>query len=790
MSRIYNRYSKRKNKYTTPLNKYAAIIILLLVGFYVIWFWNVNFDLPFRLDQQASTIAGIVIGVIGSMFGLTAASYAFIWGEVKNEGERNSRLECILECYREKLWLLFVNTLILTFSIVIFNLIILGLIQNITDSTLFYEHSGEINGSDVIITSYLNENNSKITLLIIADLYLSIISIVFMGNLNYNVFNRSRYYRNIAKEILENLQKDYDLSLPDNFKNKEEWEKNEKYLLSDELNKIRYLELLISRILKNHESEEFEAYHQKNNDKQFIDRIIYSKLNNIIYTWDHLKQEKFIDLKKKCDDKAKEELKIIKEQIDFEKPYHPTSVGFAQAYSDLILYHNAKLVYENRNINGVMLKCTIKKRLLLFYMSHEKFDGMDLSNISLSGADLSYSNFSNCNLKGVRLKGTNCKGTDFSHSLMPGIHFSDMEEVLPENIQKNDIEITQCDDNLNRWDIYNGHQATCLESASFSNADVSRMTLISYGEIDQNDNFPFSSTEVPVIDKILPFSMREVNFDDATLFKSMFKNVDLKNSSFFQARMYNSNLTLVHSSNVNFEKTVLTYSIIKYSSFINSNFQKTVMSNCYIYRGDFSYANLSDANFSNSKIIASKFYNSICNNTSFKNIIQDHIESTDKGTNIISFEYATIIGADFSNSKLIKSDFSHSNAKNCIFTKVHINNSIFLYTILHSTIWNSSKIVNTKFIGSVMRDCMFISVDFIGCTFRNSDFSESIVNSRFIGGKMMDVKFCNVKELNPKLFNRITLSRVDFTGCGVTEKDFSSSVNLYNCVFDAKKKEM
>ncbi len=501
--------------------------------------------------------------------------------------------------------------------------------------------------------------------------------------------------------------------------------------------------------------------------------------------------EKSQDINKTISDKVSDEINLIKNGVSDSKNLpRPASVGFTTVYNDLILYRDTKMfmseeLSKESEADGTLLKCTIKKRLLLLLMSNEKFDGMDLTNMSLSGADLSYSNFSNCNLKGVRMMGTNCRGADFSGARMPGMHFVDDGINIPDNIHKDDIKITCKDDGKLTWDIYEGRQATCLEEATFANADVSRMSLLVPSEVDVQSRFPFQiqSKSLPVKEGSKPFSMRETNFDKAKLFYSTFKYVDISNSSLSEAQMFNSNLTLVNSESSNFSGTVMTKASIKYSRFVNANFRQTVMSDCKIVCSDFTYANLSDTNLSNSIIKNCNFQDTICNNTSFKNMICNVEEDIMNYRYCISFKSATFREVDFSNAKLYKSDFTSANVLSCNFTKSKIESSRFNLTVLTSTIWNSAKINNSDFIKSVMCDCIFVNVKFENCIFENCDFSNSIVNCRFSGGRMSNIKFCDVKELKPALFENIYLNSVDFTGSAVQKRDFSPGVVLINCKF-------
>lgn len=785
-----------KRQYTSLGNKPWIFIVIIAVITVCAVFDCIcrHSGTMFRLDQYAGTIFGSVIGVIGTMFGLTAASYAFIWGELKNEADKNARLQHILNSYKKELWNLFFNTLLLTFIIIICNLVLMGFIQQITDTTLFYGENMYIDGSDVIVATYHNEKFILITEFVLIDLLLSITDIILMGVMNYKIFARQRRYEKIAEKNLKSISDCYNLDLPEEMRSKKGYEITTTYDFDNELNKIYYLELVINRILQNHESEG-DAFRNLSDNEALLKHIVSVKLENFTPDWEYISNDKKLkNLNELCAKETKEEIdknnkiqsQAAKEKNEASNASDPAAIAFVRVYSDLIIFRNSQLVHKNENVIGTMLKCTIKKRLLFFLMSHERFDGMDLTNMSLSGADLSYSNFSKCNLKGVKLKGANCRGADFTEARMPGIHFVDEGLSIPKNIQSDDIQITCQDDGKDMWDKFSGKQSTCLEAAAFSNADVSRMSLLVPCEIDNDSPFPFSAArKFPAKDDNPMFSLRDTNFDGAKLFDSTFSKVDLSNSSISGALMFNCKMVLIKSENVNFKRTVLTRSVFNCSYFANSSFDEAIISDCNIYRCNFSNASLSGANLSNAQILLCNFCGAICNNTSFKNISQGKKNKLKtKVKYLLSFRYATMIKADFSSGNLTNADFSHANAINCIFTKAIVSSSNYSYAILSSSIWNMTKVRKTKFTGSVMRDCVILLTEFVDCCFNKTDFSNSIINSKFLGGEMNDVKFCDVKELDPQMFNNIKLNRVDFSGTGVKKNDFADTVIIQDCIFD------
>ncbi len=772
-----------KNKILQCVHKIIAkiAVTLLVIGIAVsIIILVFLIVLPVRLDQYASTISSTIIGVIGTMFGLTAASYAFIWGELKNEETTNARLKQILDAYRNRVWKYFLISLIISFLIIISNLVLLGVVQTITNPTLFDVEMVE-SKYEKLVASYLNENYALISRCALIDLYFSIVDVILMAKLNYDIFARQRSYNKIAEKMLDDISADYNLELPEKMGLKCIKDEEYKYDLDNEVNKIYLLEIIINRILKNHEGDG-DAYRSHPNGEDFLTHVVTLKLKNYKYDWNYISNAaKRKDMEQKCAHQVSNQFVTAGRGRASDAP---STMAFVKVYSDLIKFRNAQLVHKDQKIRGTMLKCTIKKRLLIFLMSHERFDGMDLANMSLSGADLRYSDFSGCNLKGVKLKGTDCRGADFSNSNMPGIHFSDSQEATAENID-GDVEISWQDDGNSEYDVYAGRQSTCLEMVTFADADVSRMRLIADGMFDTKSKFPFDfQKEFPVKDDNTMFSLRDTNFDRAKLFKSKLKNIDLSNSSIFNAQMFNVEMELVNSEKVNFGETVLTFSIIKYSCFVNASFKKAVMSDCNIYRSNFTAANLSDTNFSNSKITYCNFQNTICNNTSFKNIVSNNITDDMRLFELISFKFATLRDADFSGAVLCMSDFSRANVLNCNFTNAKVFNSRFVQTSLMSTVWNSTNVKLTEFNKAIMCDNVFVNVKFVDCTFYNCDFSNSIVNCEFNGGEMDYIKFCNVRELEPKQFCNIILNHVDFSGTGISKTDFLQNVKLFNCIFD------
>ena len=73
----------------------------------------------------------------------------------------------------------------------------------------------------------------------------SVIAVIAMAWMNWDIFYRDFQYAAIAESVMRRIQKKYDMTLQD----KKGWNSD-----SIEYKKIHNLEILVERVLKNHES--------------------------------------------------------------------------------------------------------------------------------------------------------------------------------------------------------------------------------------------------------------------------------------------------------------------------------------------------------------------------------------------------------------------------------------------------------------------------------------------------------------------------------------------------------
>ena len=796
--------------------KYLSVIIVLLTVSGMI----MNYRGTLRFDQYSMTILSTSAGIVGTMFGLTAASYAFIWGDLRSDRKENIHLEKVLEKYRKQLWFYFMITLIITISVIFISLSGMAIAQYVMDDTLFETVGGWI----LSTSSYQNRKFKIISAITCVNLGLSLFDIVIMVKMNWTIFRRSMQYADIAKNIIENINNRYELKIPEQY---------QKYSNSEEYEKIHNLEIIIDKILKNHESIG-EAFTESQRREKLLNSIICNNLKEQYgcgtqkgdtsdqtdcyiekMQWSHLSENKKKSRFERCKEVADKEWKLVK-QRDQEKSNErkgPIDCCFIDVYGDLISYRDNSLIYDENSSGkktteimlskSVCLRYSIKRRLLSFYLTKETFTSMDCTNMSFSGADLRYTNFSGSNLSHVRLKGANCENADFTAARMTGMYFSDIGDALPKT--GGEIQLTYNDDGKEMWSPYNGREATCLKNATFKEADVSRIYLKAPGNIRCNTgNFPFGDDHQEFDSGNKPFSLDGTNFDYAKMFNASLKNVSLRKASLERAQLYNAGIVMTKAKSSNFSNATMTNACFAWCDFENADFSGALMSEAILLRVDFRGAKLSKANFSYSNIIACNFYGTSCQDVSFKNMTQnwDALEGKEKPDALSDinlgkkdnsnsqFEYSILTNTDFSGAKLDGIIFSNCVGQNCLFAeaegkKVKIRESLFRSSVFNSTCFQDSTFENTIFSNSV-----FIDAKFTDSMISNVDFSDAAftVSKKecFVGKEIIDSKFTNVKGLTEECFKDIKLIRVDFRGTGLTEKKFKDAANnviLEECIW-------
>jgi len=672
------------------------------------------------------------------------------------------------------------RSLLLTVLVVFSSLGGMALAQKLAETNLYKTVS---KGGETF-AKYYNQKYECISWLVLINLYFSVTVVGIMARMNWIIFNRDVQYAAIAENNLKFVCEKYDMELE-----KEEKEKRIKQEVAYE--KIHNLEILVERILKNHESIG-DAFAESQRREKLLSAVISNGLGKVndkdedkddekIYKkakmeWNYLEEKKRDCRWRQCHEKAKQEIVWLEERTgkgnkDAENAKEqrserrkPCDCSFITVYDDMLLYRDNTLVWEEwhgkkrkwkvkkQSQNYISLyerralRYTIKKRLLFFYLRGEKFTGMDLSGISFSGADLRYANFSDCNLAGIRLKGANCEGTDFTRSKVMGMYFWDniSEEAGDE---EGEIQLTCKDtpcksDTCKKWDPYHGEEATYLENATFKEADVSRAYLSAPGELEDEQDFPFGGSESDgwkLKKDHIVFSMRGTSFDDAKIYNSFFKNIDFTNASLSRAQMYDAGMVQTKARSVNLSETVLTYTCMAWCDFANANFSDASMSETVLVRINFSGAKMANVNFSSSNIVDCNFDGVSCQNASFKNIISDldkiqnNLPKALKETTFnepmgISFCYATLTNTDFSGADLLNVDFGNAIGQDCIFTKTRGVHVSFRNAIFRSSILNSARFHESCFICTMMGNSLFANSQFVNCLFYETDFSEALFN--------------------------------------------------------------
>lgn len=744
-----------------------------------------------RFDQHMNTICGTTAAIVSTMFGLTAASYAFVWGDLRTEmNEHRYRLN-VLNRYKDLLWTYFKYTLFLMIVTVFTSLFVMGTAQELTTSELM---NVTLTGGRYL-AEYANSDFKMISSVVFANLISAVAAIIIMAIMNYLIFKREDLYETIASAILYGVMERYECGQP-----------IKKISGNVEYEKIHNLERLIDRIMKNHEciGEAFaENKRRENQLSMYVSQVleIYFHVNSDgasddTDSWNHLnynKRQSRIDLTQQ---KARDEYNSLKGSGGHEanNKKKPIEHGFVRVYEDLITYRNNKLIYDN-GPDGSALRHSIKRRTLIFLLREENLSGMDLSNISFSGADLQHTNFSDSNLTRVRLKGANCAGADFTRARMPGIYFSDSAQC-----KICEIALTYLDDNKETWDPYKGRERTCLTEATFTEADVSRAHFDVPGNLVETESFPYIPGKD---DDIRPkiegemFSLVGTNFDRAKMYSSRLRNINLTNSSLEGAMMFNVILIQCCVKNANFSKALMTNSILSWCNFRNSNLQEAVLSQSILLRSCFHGTRMQNANFTYSNIVACSFEGAYCQKVSFKNMKQELDDINAKlekenvevgGADYLSFCFATLTDTDFTKADLKDARFSNAVGTDCMFSETRGKGAVFDDAFFTSSIFNQSRFISSSFKRTILRNSVITAATFKDCEFDYADFSNSLFNTGdspcFIYGHIKNVRFVDAQGLSVNCFYRVRIENTDFRGTNVKRSDLRKCNRIKNCIFD------
>ncbi len=777
------------------------LINLILIAGYAYLAFNFN-SLP--LDQYMSTLCSTLAAIVVTMFGLSAASYAFVCSELRTEEKNKPYLSQVLKQYFEKMWSLFVTSLCLSAAALCVCVICLAFAQKISTENLLTLNSKNL-------TVYLYDHQyTWLSIITFASCILSLTSIIVMLFFNYYIFQRQSTYSRIAKEMRAEMINRY--SLP-------ETESEIDYSSDSEKNlgKINNLEKLIDRIVKNHE-DMGKSYNSEERGNGLIRNLFLRKLNDGFLSNEKANYEKRswesigYSVKRKdqwevCRCIAKNNKRWFEEKEDHNVitgPKAPNNTCFTTVYDDLICYRDTILVTASDKTStgaeaAVCLRKSIKKRLLTFMMWGESFSNMDLSRMSLSGGDFQNSDFSQCDLTYTRIKGAYCKDADFSEAKMPGMFFVDVDGC------EGEIAVTCIDDSKDSWDPYHGHEATYFTGATFARADVSRACLLAEGAC-WDKAFPFiqSRRAKPYEDTL--FSLENTSFDYAKLYSSRLSNLSFDRANLQKALVFNSIWFQCSAEKTGFEGVTMTNSVVICCSFHGSNMNDILFPGSILYRNDFRGALLRNANFSDSNIYRCNFSNSYCQNASFSGMIHDkdtvfksvsdnkldrQCIQDDLEECCVDFSYATLTNTDFSGAELSHTNFSYAIGTNCIFTNAEGCYTEFSKALLSSSIFNNTHFVQGTFESSVLRDSVFMGCVFDSCELTDTDLSKAIFlpgdESMFKDSKLVRVDFSDTRGLNSSFFDRSSLIGCDFRGSGISKRELSKAGIYYrDCIFSDK----
>lgn len=780
----------------------------------------------FPLDQHMATICSTTAALVGTMFGLSAASYAFVCGELSGEERNSPHLKCVLAIYRGELWSLFMTSLVLMLFTVITSLVSIGVAQHLAPSD-------PLNGDGAVLASCANRNVRCLSTLVFANLCLTVIALFVMSKLNCMIFQRQIRYSKLAQDIMKDAVAGY--KRPEGVKPPPDGPPR------DELEKIRNLERIVERVLQNHESVQ-DTFVPERHLEGLLSAVLAQKLREEYVDLDSDDEKALIDTEcepfgflsseknrsryHQCWRQAYQDYTQLPQaggqDGDRETKREPRECCFVKVYCDLIRYRDSRLVYMNRReksdepaeVDGLYLRWSVKRRLLVFLLQGESLSNMDLTRVCLSGADLRHANLSNSNLSGARLLGANCEGADFSKARLSGMFFEDSEAGCT-----GQIAVSCKDDHKDKWNPYHGEEATCFREATFTHADASGAFLAAETPepwANWDSHFPILEAERPR-ERPKLYSFEGTSFDYTKLYSSRFRDLSFDHASMEFSLIFDAAFCRCQARSTNFRGAVLTRSCLFWCDFNSANMTSAVFAQAILLRCSFSGARLEGASFTEANLVLCSFYGSSCQNVSFRGIVQDikHIEERKLDFSLfmrsgldehhksegdkqvwpvrLDFRFATLSNTDFSGADISYACFDHAVGSDCVFTRASGGNVQMTDTFLASSIFNSCRFTGSTFQRTMLRDSVFVQAQFSDCTIVDTDFSNALFDT---GGTpcfanktiIQRARFNGTVGLTAACFSKTVVCECDFRNTEVREDELRRvCAKVVDCTFGAAK---
>lgn len=839
-------YSRKKINEQSDGCKVICLILVAAGVFFVIPFVYYLFGTScFRLDQYMEAICTSAAALSGTMFGLSAASYAFVCGELHTEERNRPYLGRVLSHYRQELWWQFLYSLVFTFVTITVSFLCLGLAQRISAPDLYTLTFWRGRA----LAAYKNHQYALLSAGTLCSLCGLLISLLFMVVFNISIFKRENRYSKIALSLRNKATLQY--CCPEELKKiaqrRASSDMGRNKPEQEDFEKIRNLERLLLRILKNHESNGISTAEQS--QSELLQAVLAYKLETGFIRASKQSKENEIPLNMswrslagspKAQSHWSKRLKMAKHDYEQLTKKNSQPVGrcdpdefeFVKVYGDLLCCRDSRLILSKNNKKGnrkcrkkdgkedakedilldFALRCSVKRRLLLFLLWEESFSNMDLTRISFSGADLRHTNFSGCDLTRTRFKGANCEGADFSNARMQGLYFGDSEAA---SVRSGQIELSYKDDDNNTWDPYKGREATCLHGATFSNADLSGAALLASPQNGTRWNplFPFcveeegrdlSLEQSRGVNSEGLYCLEDVSFDNTKLYSSRFHYISFDRSGMDRALMFDSVFLWCSMQYAGLSGAAFGHSCLYWCDFHCANAENAVFAQALVFRCSFREVRLKNASFAGANLVSCSFFQAYCQNVSFRGIVQiadDLPKKLEKESMVagelsqeyvrekhLDFRYATLSNTDFSKAEFSCVDFRHAVGSDCIFTQATCHKILADDALLSSSIFNSSRFTKGEFCRSLLRNSVFITTEFSLCHFDGTDFSNSLFEQGqrpcFIGGTMANVSFLNATGLSPYCFDHVKLEKCDFRGTGLRRSDLVNRGNqVSGCTF-------
>ncbi|MCQ2078871.1 MAG: pentapeptide repeat-containing protein, partial [archaeon] len=470
------------------------------------------------------------------------------------------------------------------------------------------------------------------------------------------------------------------------------------------------------------------------------------------------------------------------------------------SYTRLKRYHDCIIVGNQPRKNNDYKLAMMGHAYALRYQLSKKLSDLDLSDMNLTSFDFSYGRMENTLLRNGIL--TNAC---FFKTQMSG---SNLEDCDIGGTMFKDCSMDKC--SFNRSKVTSAtFENVLLDSASFVEAEISSIHI---GDIRLRDAaFTRSNVRSASFTEV---NLDHSNFQESTLTDVTFGRCHMANSIFIGCTSSESTFDDSVLKGGNFRGAMMSNTTMTDSNFSECEFTDANVTSAMMGRSLFSNSSCENVNFTGSVLLACKFDTSLLSRSSFvKSFIGswtlrpaernwvakdqqiiEHEQNLSSGVRSISHSVTSSADKTVPEStrehygKVIRTSvdlitmeghislFDHSTMEDCLFTETEIADSMMRFVILSGSRFNSSRITNSSFEGSILNNmsvskCALVNVNFDRTSWNGSTLSDVRSEScDFCNCSITDASFVSVA------FRRCNVENTAFRGSKIIGCTFTDMV--------------